>query len=58
LKPTKTNILLELIETNKDEYIAREGYREYSCLVALVEYGDIKTPSQLAEYGIDITPAQ
>jgi hypothetical protein len=53
-----TNVLLELIETNKDEYIAREGYREYSCLVALVEYGDIKTPSQLAEYGIDITPAQ
>jgi hypothetical protein len=45
--------LLQILEEQKNDYISREGYREYSCLLDLVECGSIKTFEELAEYGIE-----
>lgn len=47
------NTLLAVIDAQKNDYIAAVGYREYECLVALVNDGTVKTLTQLAEYGID-----
>lgn len=45
--------LLALVEAYKAQYIADEGYREYECLVALVEDNVITTFDELSKYGID-----
>ena len=45
--------MLALLEEQKNEYVAREGYREYSCLLALVEDGVIGSLKELAEYGVE-----
>jgi len=49
----RVNTLLAVIDVQKNDYIAEVGYREYECLVALVNDGTVKTLTQLAEYGID-----
>lgn len=45
--------MLALLEEQKNGYISREGYREYLCLLALVEDGVIRSFKELAECGVE-----
>jgi len=45
--------LLEYCYKNKREYIYEVGQREFDCLIALVEEGNVKTFEELSEYGME-----
>jgi len=45
--------LLKYCYSNEKEYIYEVGKREFDCLIALVEEGNITTFEQLAEYGME-----
>lgn len=46
--------MLEILESQRDQYIADMGYRDYDCLYHSIAWGDIKTFKELAEYGVVI----
>lgn len=45
--------LLDYCYKYQKDYVAENNQREFDCLVALVEEGNITTFKQLAEYGME-----
>jgi hypothetical protein len=45
--------LLDLAYEKQDEVFSSSERREFDCLIALIEDGEIKTFEELAEYGVE-----
>lgn len=46
--------LLALAYLKEDDYVEEVGQREFDCLIALIEDGDISTFEELALYGVEV----